>query len=76
MLVAESLSSFIRASPTVSGLIIGGDEVTISQYADDITIVVTDNACFNGVDECLTAFQRGSGARLNRAKSEGLWVGH
>ena len=75
MLVSESLSSFIRASPTVSGLTIGGDEVTISQYADDITIVVTDNASFNGVDECLTAFQRGSGARLNRAKSEGLWVG-
>ena len=69
MLVAESLSSFIRASPTVSGLTIGGDEVTISQYADDITIVVTDNASFNGVDEW------GSGARLNRAKSEGLWVG-
>ena len=75
VLVAESLSSFIRASPTVSGLTIGGDEVTISQYANDITIVVTDNASFNGVDECLTAFQRGSGARLNRAKSEGLWVG-
>ena len=41
----------------------------------DITIVVSDNASFNGVDECLTVFQRGSGSRLNRAKSEGLWVG-
>ena len=69
VLVAESLSSFIRASPTVSGLTIGGDEVSISQYADDITIVVTDNASFNGVDEYLKAFQRGSGDRLNRAKS-------
>ena len=73
--VAESLASFIRASSAESGLAIGGDDVTISQYADDITIVVSDNASFNGVDECLTVFQRGSRARLNRAKSEELWVG-
>ena len=35
VLVAESLSSFIRASLNVSGLTIAGDEVNISQYADD-----------------------------------------
>ena len=75
VLVAESLSSFVRASPAVSGLAIGGDDITISQYADDTTIVVTNDASFNGVHECLTVYQRGSGARLNRAKSEGLWVG-
>ena len=46
---AESLASFIRAS------------FVVSQYADDITIVVSDNARFNGVDECLTVFQRGPG---------------
>ena len=73
VLVAESLSSFIGASPTVSGLTIGGDEVTISQYADDITIVVTDNAFQRG--RRVPQPSRGSGARLNRAKSEGLWVG-
>ena len=72
VLVAESLASFVRASPAVSGLAIGGDNITISQYAEDTTIVVTNDASFNGVDECLTVYQKGSGARLNRAKSEGL----
>ena len=61
MLVAESLASFIRASPAVSGLVISGDYVTVSQYADDITIVVSDNASFNGVDECRRVFQRREG---------------
>ena len=75
MLVAESLASFIRASPAVSGLSIGEDDVTISQYVDNIIIVVSNNASFSGVDECLMVLQRGSEARLNRAKSEGLWVG-
>lgn len=76
VLVAESFSSLVRASglhglplPNSTGV------VTISQYADDTTVIITSDDDFTKLQDCRTTYELGSGAKLNMAKSRGLFLG-
>ena len=76
VLVAETLGGLVRASPLVGLPLPGGDgRAKISQYADDTTVVVTCNADFDILTDCLACYELGSGAKLNMDKSRGLFVG-
>ena len=48
---------------------------SVSAYADDITVFVTQDSGFNAIRNVYDLFSRSSAASLNYQKSKGLWVG-
>ena len=68
----------IRASPNVRGFLLPGAsglEFRVCQYADDATAFVKDERSLHALFNIIADFERGSGAKLNRAKTEALWLG-
>ena len=47
----------------------------VSIYADDTTAFVKDERSLHALFNIIADFERGSGAKLNRAKTEALWLG-
>ena len=44
-------------------------------YADDAITTIIQNKCFKEVIKDLSAFEQGSGAKVNYGKTKGLWAG-
>ena len=72
----EVLADAIRKNQNVKGIFVNGNEIKISQYADDTTLIL------DGSLESLIAslhmldnFQLLSGLKLNNKKTEALWIG-
>ena len=51
------------------------NEVKLSQYADDITVLLSDVQSVSKLFDLLSLFERSSGLKLNQTKSEMLWIG-
>ena len=78
VLCVEVLACKIRASPDVKGFLLpgaGGLEFRVCQYADDTTAFVKDERSLHALFNIIGDFERGSGAKLNRTKTEALWLG-
>ena len=78
ILVAEVLACNIRAHNSISGLRLPHAPVPlscVSAYADDTTLVVTSTSAIIAVFDVFSLYERGSGAKLNLDKCEGLWLG-
>lgn len=77
VLVSEVLPVNIRRNPRVSGLTLPGFPPLspISQYADDTSLVLTSDDSIRACFETYALFEAASGAKLNRSKSKGLWLG-
>ena len=77
VLVSEVLAVNIRRNPRISGLSLPGFPPLspISQYADDTSLVLTSDESIRAVFETFAQFEAASGAKLNRSKSKGLWLG-
>ena len=78
VLCVEVLACKIRASPDVRGFLLPGAsglEFRVCQYADDTTAFVKDERSLHALFNIIADFERGSGAKLNRAKIEALWLG-
>ena len=78
ILCVEVLACKIRASPDVKGFLLpgaGGLEFRVCQYADDTTAFVKDERSLHALFNIIGDFERGSGAKLNRTKTEALWLG-
>lgn len=76
VLCVEVLASQIRTSPFITGFLLpcSGTYFRVTQYADDTTFVknlLSLVQLFNVV----TLYERGSGAKLNRSKTEAMWLG-
>ena len=76
ILAAEMLAKTIRSNRRIKGIYVDKNEVKISQYADDTTLIL------DGSRESLVAalqtledFSKISGLRLNDSKTEALWIG-
>ena len=76
ILCVEVLADAIRKNQNVKGIFVNGNEIKISQYADDTTLIL------DGSKESLASslhildnFQRISGLKLNNKKTEALWIG-
>lgn len=76
ILCVEVLADAIRKNQNVKGIFVNGNEIKISQYADDTTLIL------DGSLESLIAslhmldnFQLLSGLKLNNKKTEALWIG-
>ncbi|CAB4018750.1 Hypothetical predicted protein [Paramuricea clavata] len=67
----------ITASPDIEGVALPGrDEVfKCSGYADDTSIAVTSDNSMGATFDTYALYEKASGAKLNRGKSKGMWLG-
>lgn len=74
-LVVELLAIQIRESKDIKGMNISGQEIKISQYADDATVFVRDDESLKAMMDILKKFSEVSGLELNVQKSKLMWIG-
>uniref|UniRef100_A0A8C5ATK9 Reverse transcriptase domain-containing protein n=1 Tax=Gadus morhua TaxID=8049 RepID=A0A8C5ATK9_GADMO len=73
----EPLARAIKEDPSIHGLQVpgsGGQEAKLSVYMDDLTILCTDNKSILKVLYWCDQFSAASSAKLNRSKSEILYL--
>ena len=74
--VSECFGQLIRTSSEIRGIKLpGGRECNISQYAYDNNCFVTNDCGLLKELDIFERYGRASGAKLNRTKSKGLWLG-
>ena len=75
VMVSEVFGQAIRKCDEIQGLKLPGRcELKITQYADDNTCIVTNTYGIFKVLDVFDEYGRACGARLNKAKSKGLWL--
>ena len=76
ILCAEVLADAIRNDNNIKGITVDGQEIKISLYADDTTLILDGSrASFQNSLQVLEPFSLISGLRLNYKKTEVLWIG-
>jgi hypothetical protein len=75
VIIVEFLAAAIRKNPRVIGIKINGKMYKINQYADDTTIYVEDQHSLQVVLLMMDIFHKSSGIKMNREKSETIWIG-
>ena len=75
VLTAELLATHIRAHPNIRGLQHPSSTPTISQYADDTTLLLSDELSITNVFRTFKLYEEASGAKINLRKCKGLWSG-
>ena len=76
VIAIEFLTQSIRCSKEIKGIIVDEhNEVKLSQYADDTTVLLSDVKSVSKLFDLLSVFERCSGLKLNQTKSEMLWLG-
>ena len=76
ILCAEILAAKIRRNNDIKGITVCGNEIKISQYADDTTMILdgSKKSLLSALLD-LELFGAISGLRLNDKKTEILWIG-
>ena len=78
VIAIEVLAQKIRRSKMIKGIEIeynGSQEIKLSQYADDTTVLLSGSESVTQLFELLGLFERCSGLKINESKSELLWLG-
>lgn len=76
ILAVELLAIWIRSAPSVDGISVAGQQVRISQYADDTTLFIRDSASLDALMHIINTFADFSGLRINYQKSYLLLLGN
>jgi len=71
----EILARAIQNDPAIKGINVGGKEIKVSLYADDITVFARDLDSVVHLLTLLDYFKNLSGLEINTTKSEGMWLG-
>ena len=74
-LAVELLAIQIRESEDIKGICVSNHRIKISQYADDATVFVRDEASIKAMVNVLTKYSEMSGLKLNVNKSKLMWIG-
>ena len=73
---AEILSLLIRLNPDIVGILIDGIEFKLTQFADDITLMLDDSQhSLHAALNTLEIFGNMSGLRMNKDKTKMIWIG-
>jgi len=78
VLVAEVLGETIRTDKTITGFLLPGahgKEFRLAQYADDTTLYIKTDRSLQQVLNVVQRYENASGARLNKTKTEAMWLG-
>ena len=81
VLTAEVLSNYIRKNKKIKGYRykmrnLSPLEHKLTQYADDTTAALTDNASIHELFDTLSKYEKATNAKVNTDKTEALWVGN
>ena len=75
ILAVELLAISIRNNSNIKGISINGDEVKISQLADDTTCFLADIQSAKHLMTLLQKFEKCSGLKCNQDKTIARWIG-
>ena len=76
ILSVEVLAKAVRNNVSIKGFSLNNNEIKISQYADDTTLILDGSKeALSSALNILDDFSRISGLRLNDKKTEALWIG-
>lgn len=75
VLIIEIFALCLRTNLNIVGFLVGGERIVSAHYADDATIVITQNRCFKEVIKEIADYELASGAKVNYKKTKGLWLG-
>ena len=76
ILCVEVLAEKIRNTKDVKGIFVSQNEIKISQYADDTTLILDGSKKSLRVSlQVLERFRTVYGLKLNNKKTEVLWIG-
>ncbi len=78
ILCVEVLAAKIRNTPAIEGFLLPGARgkcFKVGQYADDTTGFLKSLHSLRVLLDVISIYEKGSGAKLNRSKSEAMWVG-
>ena len=70
------LAISIRNNSDIKGISVNDEEIKISQYADDTTLILDGSRkSLLSALKMLDDFSKASGLRLNDKKTEAMWIG-
>ena len=78
VLCVEALACQIRSCSEIRGFLLpgaSGKQARVRLYADDTTVILKDLSSLRRLFDCISIYERGSGAKLNRSKTEAMWLG-
>ena len=78
VLCVEVLACQIRRSKDIRGFLLpgaSGRQFRVRQYADDTTSFLKDFNSLVCLFDIISIYEKGSGAKLNRSKTEAMWLG-
>ena len=75
IIVLELLLIKIRSDPHIKGIKFGNVEVKLAAFADDLTTFVHDKVSIEHLFSTLGLFEKCSGLKLNKDKTEAYWLG-
>jgi hypothetical protein len=75
LVVVELLSIKIRNNKNIKGIKIDDTEIKILQMADDTTVFVEDINSLKLILSTIFTFQQYAGLKLNKSKTEAIWIG-
>lgn len=75
IIAAEILATAIQTNKDIHGLQIGKGEFMLIQYADDLTVFVSNIECAKRVFHLLDEFRSCSGLKVNYTKTEAVSFG-
>ena len=74
----ETFACKVRNNPAIEGFLLPGARgirYKVGIYADDTTCIVKSTRSLASLFDTISVYERGSGARLNVAKTEAMWLG-
>jgi hypothetical protein len=75
IMVVELLANQIRKSKEIKGILVGDTEIKLVQMADDTTTFVQDINSLENIFKILETFRLYAGLKLNKSKTEAMWIG-
>lgn len=75
ILCAEILSSSIRQNENIEGINLQQSQLKLLQYADDTNGILKDRKSAKHFLQTVDEFGQFSGLKLNKEKTEGMWLG-
>ena len=75
IVAVELLAIAIRKSDDIRGVRIGDTESKIIQYADDLTVTLSDVESAESLLTLLKHFEACSGLKVNNTKTDAMWIG-
>ena len=76
VLSVEILAKALKRNRNVKGIYVGQEEIKISQYTDDTTLMLNGSqASLSAALNTLDDFGEVSGLKLNSKKTEAIWIG-